>query len=145
MSNFPDAYIYPKEWRPLRDLLRKRPLLVKTKTQYMLSYINLVNRNLGISIGGNQVKKLSDEDLEEMLENEYLILSGKANISVMNHLKKEIRKLAKAILRVGRLRPEFKRLLTIPGVGEVIALTICLEIGTLSRFKNVGNYVSYCR
>jgi transposase len=145
VNNFPDAYIYPKQERPLRDLLRKRSLLVKTKTQYMLSFTNLVNRNLGISIGGNQVKKLTDEDLEEMLENEYLVLSGKTNISVMNHLKKEIRKLEKAILKVGRLKPEFKRLLSIPGTGEVIALTICLEIGTISRFKDVGNYVSYCR
>ena len=32
-----------------------------------------------------------------------------------------------------------------PGIGEVIALTICLEIGNLSRFKGVGNYASYCR
>lgn len=145
VNNFTDAYIYPKEHRPLRDLLRKRSFLVKTKTQYMLNFSNLVNRNLGISIGSNQVKKLSDQDLEEMLENEYLVLSGKTNISVMSHLKKEIRKLEKAILKVGRLKPEFKRLLTIPGIGEVIALTICLELGTLSRFKNVGNYVSYCR
>lgn len=32
VNNFPDAYIYPKEERPLRDLLPKRSLLVKTKT-----------------------------------------------------------------------------------------------------------------
>ena len=101
----------------------------------MLSFINLVNRNPGITSGGNQVKKLTDEDLEEMLENEYLVLSGKTNISVMSHLEKEIRKLEKAILKVGRLKPEFKRLLSIPGIGEVIALTICLEIGTLNHLS----------
>lgn len=145
VNNFPDAYIYPKEDRPLRGLLRKRSLLVKTSTQYMVSFINLVNRNMGISISGNQVKKLSNEDVEKMLENEYLVLSGQANISVIKHLRVEIRKLEKAILKEARLKPEFKRLLTLPGIGEVIALTICLEIGTLSRFKDVGNYVSYCR
>jgi transposase len=145
MNNFPDAYIYPKEDRPLRDLLRKRSLLVKTKTQYMVSFINLVNRNMGIAISGNDVKKLSDEDVEKMLENEYLVLSGQANISVIKHLKVEIQKLEKAILKEARLKPEFKILLTVPGIGEVIALTICLEIGTLSRFKGVGNYASYCR
>lgn len=57
----------------------------------MLNFITLINRNPGINIGGNQVKKLSDEDLEKMLENEYLVLSGKTNISVMGHLKKEKR------------------------------------------------------
>lgn len=80
-----------------------------------------------------------------MLENEYLVLSGQANISVIKHLKAEIQKLEKAILKDARLKPEFKILLTVPGIGEVIALTICLEIGALSRFKGVGNYASYCR
>lgn len=145
VNNFPDAYIYPKEDRPLRGLMRKRSLLVRTKTQYMLSFISLVNRNLGINIGGNKVKQLSDEDVEELLEHEYLILSGKANISVMDHLRKEIKKLERAILKEGRLKPEFKKLLTIPGIGEVIALTIAYEAGDFSRFQKRGNYVSYCR
>jgi transposase len=145
INNFPDAYIYPKEDRPLRDLMRKRSLLVRTKTQYMLSFINLVSRNRGIKIGGNKVKQLSDQEVEELLEHEYLILSGEANISVMNHLKKEIRKLEKAILKVARLKPEFKKLLTLPGIGEVIALTIAYEVGDFSRFQKHGNYVSYCR
>jgi transposase len=145
VNNFPDAYIYPKEDRPLRELLRKRSLLVRTKTQYLVSFINSVNRNLGVSISGNEVKKLSDEDVEKMLEDEYLVLSGQTNISVINHLKVEIEKLEKVILKKARLKPEFKRLLTVPGIGEVIALTICLEMGTLSRFKDVGNFVSYCR
>ena len=147
VNNFPDAYIYPREDRPLRDLMRKRSLLVKSKTQYMQSFINLVNRNLGIKISGNKVKQLSlsDQEVDELLEHEYLILSGKINISVMNHLSKEIAKLEKSILKVARLKPEFKKLLTIPGIGNVIALTIAYEVGDFSRFKKQGNYVSYCR
>jgi len=69
INNFPDAYIYPKEERPLRDLMRKRSLLVRTRTQYMLSFINLVSRNRGIKIGGNKVKQLSDQEVEEGSKN----------------------------------------------------------------------------
>jgi len=105
---------YIKEDRPLRELLRKRSLLVRTKTQYLVSFINSVNRNLGVSISGNEVKKLSHEDMEKMLEDEYLVLSGQANLSVINHLKIEIEKLEKVILKQARLKPEFKRLLTLP-------------------------------
>ena len=36
-------------------------------------------------------------------------------------------------------------LLTLPGIGKVLALTIMLETGPLRRFAKVGNYVSYCR
>jgi len=34
---------------------------------------------------------------------------------------------------------------TVPGIGEVLATTIMLETGTISRFARVGNFSSYCR
>ena len=34
---------------------------------------------------------------------------------------------------------------TLPGVGRVLALTISLETGDISRFAKVGHYSSYCR
>jgi len=36
-------------------------------------------------------------------------------------------------------------LLSIPGVGKILALTIMLESGPIGRFTKAGNYVSYCR
>jgi len=44
-----------------------------------------------------------------------------------------------------KLLPEFEKLKTITGVGDILALTIALETGTISRFPKVGNYASYCR
>jgi transposase len=44
-----------------------------------------------------------------------------------------------------RLRPGFRRLLTVPGIGKILAATIMLETGDIARFPTVGNYVSYCR
>ena len=60
IGNFPESYIYPKEERPVRDLLRKRSMLVKNKTQHTLSFINLVNRHFGFSLRGNEVKHKVD-------------------------------------------------------------------------------------
>ena len=34
---------------------------------------------------------------------------------------------------------------TICGIGKILSLTIMLETGSIDRFPNVGNYVSYCR
>ena len=39
----------------------------------------------------------------------------------------------------------YRKLLTMPGVGKILGLTIQLETGPISRFAKVGNYVSYCR
>jgi hypothetical protein len=34
---------------------------------------------------------------------------------------------------------------TIPGVGNILAPTIMLEVGDINRFAKVGNYSSSCR
>ena len=44
-----------------------------------------------------------------------------------------------------RLRPGFRPLLTVNGIGEILALTIMLETGDIHRFARVGHYASYCR
>ena len=46
----PEGYIYPKEERPVRDLLRKRLQLVQQRTALILSFENLLSRNLGTRI-----------------------------------------------------------------------------------------------
>ena len=43
----PEGYIYPKEQRPVRDLLRRRLLLVRQRTAHILSFQNLVARECG--------------------------------------------------------------------------------------------------
>ena len=44
-----------------------------------------------------------------------------------------------------KLRAEFKFLKTVPGIGQILALTMMLETGDIRRFPSVGNYASYCR
>lgn len=141
----PEGYIYPKEERPVRDLLRKRLQLVRQKTTHILSFQNLVSRNLGIYMPGNEIKKLYEQDVEDILEKEHLILSGKANIATMRFLMERIKEIEKAVLKVANLKDEYKKLLTAPGIGTILALTIMLETGDIKRFPEVGNYASYCR
>jgi transposase len=44
LSILPVGYIYPKEDRPIRDLLRKRSHLVKLRTSLVISLQNIINR-----------------------------------------------------------------------------------------------------
>jgi transposase len=34
---------------------------------------------------------------------------------------------------------------TVPGMGDMLAMTILLETGTMARFTSVGDFASYCR
>ena len=49
------------------------------------------------------------------------------------------------MLQQSRLRPEFKPLLSVTGIGDILGLTIMLENGDMGRFAKVDHYASYCR
>ncbi len=141
----PEGYIYPKHERPLRDLLRKRIHLVHHRTALILSFQNLVARNLGSKMHVGTISKLNEEDLEELFEDEYLILSAKASISTIHFLRSRIVQLEKVIAKAAKLKSEYKLLKTVPGIWNILAQMIMLETGPIERFKKVGNYASYCR
>jgi len=141
----PEGYIYPKENRPMRDLLRRRLLFVKHRTSQILSLQSMVERNLGSRISGANIKKLIEQDADEMFDSTYLCLAAAGNISTIRHLAKVIRQFEKEILAKVKLTDQYQLLTTVPGIGEILAMTIMLEVGDIKRFEKVTNYSSYCR
>ena len=141
----PTGYIYPQEIRPVRDLLRRRMILVQQRTAHILSYQSLVARQSGQAISANKVGKLRVEDLAEIYEDPNLRLMGETSIDVIRFLTGKIRVLEKKIEEQSRLTPAYEKLLTVPGIGKILALTIMLETGPIGRFADVGRYTSYCR
>jgi transposase len=139
------GYIYPKEERPVRDLLRKRGQLVHQHTSNLHSIQNLMARNRGHSLSANQIKRLSYEDVDRLLPDFDLALAVKSTLAVMRTLDGAIGILEKRVKARIRLRPAFKPLLSVSGIGQILGLTIMLESGEMERFAKVGNYASYCR
>jgi transposase len=141
----PEGYIYPKEERPVRDLLRRRLMLVGQRTAHTLSFQNLVARERGEKISSNQIHKLWPKEVGDFFDDERLVLMGQTNIEMVRFLGKQIRTIEKAVEGEAKLKPEYEKLLTVPGIGKILALTIMLETGDINRFKKVGNYSSYSR
>ena len=141
----PEGYIYPKEQRPVRDLLRKRSQLVHQKTAPLLSIENLYSRNTGQSMSANRIKQLSSEKVDALFTNSDLALAVKANLAVMRSLETEIAILERIVKERVKLKPAYRYLLTVSGIGQILALTIMLESGDVRRFPKVGNFASYCR
>jgi len=141
----PEGYIYPKESRPIRDLLRRRMLFVRQRTAQILSLQTMFSRVKGHTISGTRIKQLKEEDLQEIFDSEYTLLTAQEQIEIIGFLKKAIRRIEQRIKSELSLKKEFEMLLTIPGIGTILALTIMLEVGDIHRFKKVGNYTSYCR
>jgi transposase len=142
----PEGYIYPKEERPTRDLLRKRGHLVRLRTSLMLSLQNIIDRNYGLRISGNDMKRLREDRVSPFFARDGdLNLVGSVSKEAIDFLTRQIRKIEKVIEEKVELRAPYRYLLTLPGVGKILALTIMLETGPISRFVKVGNYASYCR
>jgi transposase len=141
----PEGHIYPKETRPIRDLLRKRLMLVHHKTAHILSMQSMVSRNNGIQMDGNAIKAMNAKELSDLFSDEHLLMSANCNYQVINFLSKQIVKIEKSVLSKVRIQETYKKLLTVPGIGKILAITIMLETGNIGRFREVGNYSSYCR
>jgi transposase len=141
----PQGYIYPKQERPIRDLLRKRSQMVRQRTTNLLSIENLLTRNTGTSMSANRVKVLDDSQVDELLANSDLALAVKANLAMMQRADEQTKILEQRVRELVQLKREFSLLKTVPGIGQILALTITLETGDIGRFCSVGNYASYCR
>jgi transposase len=145
LNILPEGYIYPKEERPLRDLLRKRVRLVRERTAHILSLESMVQRNLGARISGNEVKKLKESDVEKLFDQSHLIMSASSSVAIMRFLTGHIDTIEKEVKSQLKLREPFKCLLSVPGIGDILGMTIMMEVGEIKRFAKVGDYSSYCR
>lgn len=141
----PEGYIYPKEERHVRDALRRRLLFVRHRTSHILSLQSAVTRSLGYKMSAREIKRLNESEAAELFSDPFLILTTKNNISTIRFLDNKVKDLESDVLSHTKLKPEFKKLQTIPGIGKILALTIMLEVGDINRFPKVGNYSSYCR
>ena len=141
----PQGYIYPKKDRPARDLLRRRLMFVRQRSAQILSLQSMTTRNLGVNISANEIKKMKEASVQRLFDDPDLAFTAAAHISTINFLKTKIRDIEKRFLAKAKLSPQFVTLNTIPGVGNILALTIMLEVGDISRFAKAGNYSSYCR
>jgi transposase len=142
----PTGYIYPKEERAVRDLLRKRAQLVRCRTAQVLSVQNLVSRNSGQGISIREIRKLDEAEVGQACGgNRLRELAMQSNLAVLRCLDEQIRELERQVLAEAKLKPAFKQLLTIDGIGNILGMTIMLEAGNMDRFAKVGQFASYAR
>jgi transposase len=146
-GNFPLAYTYPPELRPVRDLLRRRRNLVRYRSE-LLAHIKITHHQYNADIiAKNIIKKCHREDLVERFDNPHTRKNVEIDVRLCDLIQKEISQLESYIVRQAKAfdpRTYF-RLQTVPGIGQVLALTILYEIGNIERFPTVGSFCSYSR
>jgi transposase len=142
----PTGYIYPKEERAVRDLLRKRSNLVRCRTAQILSIKNLASRNSGEGLTPEEIRELDEETLGRICGgDENRVAAMQAGLTVFHCLDEQVQGLERRVLAQAKLKPAFEKLLTVAGIGKIIGMTIMYEAGTMERFGKVGQFASYGR
>ena len=141
----PTGHIMEKSLRAVRDLARKRIRLVQDRTRHVLAVQNILARESGGCLSSNVIKRLTPETAKELNLPEDVGLAIGADVAVINRLDEEIKRIETRLQERVAPRPEFDLLNTTPGIGRILATTIVLEMGPLTRFAQVGNFASYCR
>jgi transposase len=135
----PQGYIYPKEHRPVRDLLRKRGHLVRLRTSLILSLKNIVARNSGVSVSANDIKVCKQDRVSPLLpDEEHLQLCCRTSKESIDFFTRQIRELERAVEKSALQMTGYELLQTMPGVGKILSLTIYLETGDAGRFAGPG-------
>jgi transposase len=145
LAVLPEGYIYPKAERAVRDVLRKRAHLVRQHTANVLSVQNIMARNTGARFSVKRIQELTKKDLTSLLAEEPQVLAVTSSLTVLDCLRQQITTLAKTVHKRLNHTPSYEQLLTVAGIGPILAQTITLETGDIRRFPTVGNYASYCR
>lgn len=139
----PTCWIPEREQRNNRDMLRSRLTLVKIRTQCkniirgMLEKFNikLPFSNIWEGIGREALEKVS----LSMPYYEFL----KQLLVQIDNLTPQIDYWEKKIREQIPLSEDAQRLLKVPGIGNIWALTILYETGPIVRFPNAKRYVAY--
>ena len=141
----PTGHIPDRQIRPVRDLLRRRLLLVRQRTTLILSFKSLNERTLGVRVPLTRVKAMKPAEAQARFTAPADQLLGGEQITLMSQLTDSITKLEQHILGVTGKTRAYQRLQELPGIGKILGLTIALETGDAKRFAEAGNFASYCR
>lgn len=141
----PEGYIYPREQRAVRDLLRRRLVLVRQRVTQHLSLQSLIARHSGVRLSSLKIKQLTEESLGKYLIQPAALSSGAIFLEQMQRLGEAIKQLESVVGTQCLGTPEYELVSSVTGIGPIIGQTILLETGSIDRFASVGNYVSYAR
>jgi transposase len=146
VNMIPECHMLPEDIRELRRILRYRNHIVRTAVK-MQNKISGLLMEVGVSYSKRRIhgKKYFNEILERVEEippsvNELLKLS-RSSYEMFRSFQK---RLVETLRTNDLIHDRVERLMTIPGVGEMTALTWVLEIGDPQRVTSIRKAVSYC-
>jgi transposase len=142
----PVCYVAPPEMRELRRLLRYRSLVVREAVRMKNKIAGLL---MEVGAPYNKEKLHGRQYFAELLQNLEEVPESVKDLlrltrGAMDTFQATQKQLVKRLLADRELAQRVERLASIPGVGEITALTWALEIADPRRFSSSAEVMSYC-
>jgi len=141
----PEAYIYPKEKRPTRDLLRRRNRMAALRGSAYMSMKTVLFQHGIYGYSLPAIKAFDEDQIIKHFDHPAIQASLQLELDRIRLYSREINILERTILGTVADEPMFELLRTIPGVGKILALTIFYEVGDIDRFDGPKQFCSYAR
>jgi len=146
-GTLPVVWIPPKGLRDQRSLLRTRMWLVGIRTR-IKNRIHATFLQHGIRIeevsdifGVSGRRHISDRRLELPPETSR---SMERSLTLLDQLQEHIDCIEARLKEILSDTEDMKLIMTLPGVGKILASVIALEVGDISRFPDPSHLASYC-
>ena len=139
----PSVWVPPVDERAIRERLRRRSHLVRLRTSAINRTFGLLTqwglrRNLAALRKPGALEELADRGVPDVWRRSIATL-----LAVIDDLDRQLAPLESELRPLARADERAKLLMTIPGVAELLGLTIASEIGDISRFPSARKLVGY--
>jgi len=145
-GTLPEVWIPPGELRDQRELPRTRMAMVRMRTM-LKNRIHATLAKYAIQIHGvSDIFGVSGrKELSKCLGElpPQTRLSVEAELTLLDQVEAQIEVSEKQIREVVAETPAIKRLMSMPGVGPILAVVIAMEIGDVGRFAGPDRLASY--
>ena len=140
----PTVWVPPlNDRRAIRERLRRRSHLVRLRTSSINRSFGLLTqwglrRNLTALRQPGALAELAERGVPEVWRDSLATL-----LSVIDDLDRQLAPLERELRPLARADDRARLLMTVPGVAELLGLTIASEIGDIARFPSAGKLVAY--
>lgn len=142
-----EAYVYPREMRSTRDLLRRRMFMVRKRSELLVHVQNTNSQYNLPEINARIDRKNTREKVAERFVDPSVRKSIETDLALLDAYGKEISSVEWFVEKNARIHNarDLCLLRTIPGIGKILALAILYEIHDIRRFERVQDFASYAR
>ena len=141
----PEGYIYPKETRGVRDLLRQRSRFVVQKTSMKHTLQQVYCNTTGATLSNSGIRKMEVDEIRGVLTDPARSYQVESLLSAIRFLEERIKAIETRVVEQIEEGPTYSLLTSVLGIGKVLGMTIALESGPIDRFASAGQFASYCR